>query len=78
MSLAGFPRKQGLYDPAHEHDSCGVGFVVDLKARKTHTLVMQAVEVLLSGVDQGDVRITRLRRQNVHWRGCSGREVGQA
>ena len=22
------PEKQGLYDPAHEHDACGVGFVV--------------------------------------------------
>ena len=25
---------QGLYDPAHEHDACGVGFVVDIKGKK--------------------------------------------
>ncbi len=25
------PKKQGLYDPAFEHDACGVGFIVDLK-----------------------------------------------
>ena len=23
------PKKQGLYDPRHEHDACGMGFVVD-------------------------------------------------
>ena len=28
------PEPQGLYDPRHEHDSCGVGFVVDLKELK--------------------------------------------
>jgi len=28
------PAKQGLYDPAHEHDACGVGFVVNVKGRK--------------------------------------------
>ena len=33
------PPKQGLYDPRYEHDSCGVGFVVDLKNRKSHSLI---------------------------------------
>ena len=36
---SGMPEKQGLYDPRHEHDSCGVGFVVDLKGRKSHRMV---------------------------------------
>ena len=40
------PPKQGLYDPLYEHDSCGVGFVVDLKNRKSHALVGQALQVL--------------------------------
>ena len=31
---SGLPPAQGLYDPRHEHDSCGVGFIVDLKGRK--------------------------------------------
>jgi glutamate synthase (ferredoxin) len=40
------PLKQGLYDPRYEHDSCGVGFVVDLKNRKMHSLIEQALEIL--------------------------------
>src|SRR3954468_22093072 len=42
------PRKQGLYDPRHEHDACGVGFVVDYTGRKFHDIVRQAVNVLLN------------------------------
>jgi len=42
------PAKQGLYDPRHEHDACGVGFVVDLKGRKSHAIVEQAIQVLLN------------------------------
>ena len=42
------PPKQGLYDPAHEHDACGVGFVVDLRGRKSHTIVEQGIQVLLN------------------------------
>ena len=37
---------QGLYDPQHEHDACGVGFVVDIKGRKSHGIVQQALRVL--------------------------------
>ncbi|HVS35068.1 MAG TPA: glutamate synthase large subunit, partial [Gemmataceae bacterium] len=43
-----FPPKQGLYNPQYEHDSCGVGFVVDLKSRKSHTIVEQALQILLN------------------------------
>ncbi|MCI0684467.1 MAG: glutamate synthase large subunit [Gemmataceae bacterium] len=42
------PGKQGLYDPWYEHDACGVGFVVDLKNRKSHDIVDKALQVLLS------------------------------
>ncbi len=42
------PGKQGLYDPRHEHDACGVGFVVDLKGRKSHEIVEKAIQVLLN------------------------------
>src|SRR5581483_759274 len=38
--------KQGLYDPAYEHDPCGVGFVVDLKGRKSHDIVRKAIQIL--------------------------------
>ncbi len=42
------PPKQGLYDPRHEHDSCGVGFVVNLKSRKSHAIVEQALQILVN------------------------------
>src|SRR5213592_4968994 len=41
-------KAQGLYDPRHEHDACGVGFVVDLKGRKSSSIVKNALEVLLN------------------------------
>jgi glutamate synthase (NADPH/NADH) large chain len=41
-----FPQKQGLYDPRHEHDACGVGFVVDLKNRRSHDIVRDALQIL--------------------------------
>jgi glutamate synthase (NADPH/NADH) large chain len=37
---------QGLYDPAHEHDACGVGFVAHIKGEKTHAIVSQALKIL--------------------------------
>src|SRR3990170_5580146 len=40
------PRAAGLYDPAAEHDACGVGFVVDVKGRRSHAIVQKALEVL--------------------------------
>src|SRR3974390_2355855 len=44
----GPPAKQGLYDPQFEHEACGVGFVADIKGRKSHTIVQQALQVLLN------------------------------
>ena len=44
----GWPSKQGLYDPRYEHDSCGVGFVVDIKGRRSRSIVDQAIQVLLN------------------------------
>ena len=43
---AGFPPKQGLYDPRFEHDACGVGFVVNIKGDKSRQIVEQALTVL--------------------------------
>ena len=42
------PAKQGLYDPRYEHDACGVGFIVDLKGRKSHDLVEKGIQILLN------------------------------
>ena len=40
------PGAAGLYDPQHEHDACGVGFVVDMKGRASHEIVHKALQVL--------------------------------
>ncbi|MBW8481086.1 glutamate synthase large subunit [Actinomadura parmotrematis] len=42
----GLPQNQGLYDPANEHDACGVGMVADMHGRKSHDIVQNALTVL--------------------------------
>ncbi|HXN15271.1 MAG TPA: glutamate synthase central domain-containing protein, partial [Usitatibacter sp.] len=42
----GLPPKQGLYDPRHEHDACGVGFVAHIKGRKSHEIVAKGLTIL--------------------------------
>ena len=42
------PGPQGLYDPAQEHDACGVGFVAHLGNQKSNTLIAQAAEILVN------------------------------
>jgi glutamate synthase (NADPH/NADH) large chain len=59
MANRDLPRAQGLYDPAHEHDACGVAFVVDLHGRKSHEMVRKGVNALC----------------NLEHRGASGSEV---
>jgi glutamate synthase (ferredoxin) len=46
--LTGPPPKQGLYDPQFEHEACGVGFVVNIKGRKSHSIISQSLQVLLN------------------------------
>ena len=50
------PKKQGLYDPAMEHDACGMGFVVNINGDKSHDIVDDALTVL----------------ENLNHRGASG------
>ncbi len=40
------PEQQGLYDPANEHDACGVGFVAHIKGHKSHSIVEQGLQIL--------------------------------
>ena len=42
------PPAQGLYDPRDERDACGVGFVVDIKGRRSNAIVRKALEVLVN------------------------------
>jgi len=39
---------QGLYDPRYEHDACGVGFVADIKGRKSNAIIRNALTVLVN------------------------------
>ena len=55
MRLPGFPKKQGLYDPRFEHDSCGVGFVCDLKGRKSKDIITKSLKVLKRLAHRGAV-----------------------
>ncbi|MBK1733968.1 glutamate synthase large subunit [Halorhodospira abdelmalekii] len=46
MSFHALPPKQGLYDPAYEHDACGIGFVCHIRNEKSHHIVAQGLEIL--------------------------------
>ncbi len=49
------PPAQGLYDPKFERDACGVGFVANIKGRKSHDLVRQALQILVNLDHRGAV-----------------------
>ncbi len=59
MNAPGLPQAQGLYDPIHEHDSCGVGFLVHLKGKRSHQIVRDGLLAL----------------ENLNHRGACGCEV---
>ena len=40
------PEAQGLYSPLNEHDACGVGFIANIKGKKSHDLVAQGLKIL--------------------------------
>jgi len=45
-SRGALPPRQGLYDPVNEHDACGVGFVANIKGRKSHDIVAKGLTIL--------------------------------
>ena len=49
------PGPQGLYDPSKEHDACGVGFVADMKDRKSHEIVQMGLRILMNLDHRGAV-----------------------
>src|SRR5208283_2746419 len=51
MSASGF----GLFDPMLEKDSCGVGFIADIKGRKSHKIIEDALTILLNLEHRGAV-----------------------
>ncbi len=46
MKHEAFREKKGLYDPQFEHDSCGVGFIVHMKGKKSHDIIEKAITAL--------------------------------
>ena len=59
LPFSALPEANGLYNPRFEHDSCGVGFVVDVTGAKSHDIVATALGALC----------------NLDHRGASGAEV---
>ena len=51
----GLPAAQGLYDPRLDTDACGVGFIADIKGRKSHKLVEDALAILCNLEHRGAV-----------------------
>jgi glutamate synthase (NADPH/NADH) large chain/glutamate synthase (ferredoxin) len=53
-------QQQGLYDPANEHDACGVGFVAHIKGHKSHAIVQQGLKILENLDHRGAVGADKL------------------
>src|ERR1700756_629761 len=51
----GLPGRQGLYDPRNEHDACGVGFVANIKGRKSHDIISRGLQILVNLDHRGAV-----------------------
>jgi glutamate synthase domain-containing protein 2/glutamate synthase domain-containing protein 1/glutamate synthase domain-containing protein 3 len=51
--MTGLPAAQGLYDPRQERDACGIGFVADIKGRKSHDVIVKGIEVLVNLTHRG-------------------------
>src|SRR6201986_2753676 len=49
------PAAEGLYDPSLEKDACGVGFIANIKGRKSHKIVEDALTILLNLEHRGAV-----------------------
>jgi len=49
------PERQGLYDPRNEHDSCGIGFVANIRGRKSHEIVARGLQILVNLDHRGAV-----------------------
>ncbi len=50
-----FVRNQGMYDPAFEHDACGMGFVADIKGRKSRSIINKGLDILKNLEHRGAV-----------------------
>ncbi len=76
------PGSQGLYDPSHEHDACGLGFIAHIKGHKSHAIVEHGLRILenlthrgATGADplQGDGAGILVQLPDVFFRRACGR-----
>ena len=49
----GLPAEQGLYNPVNEHDACGIGFVVNIKGRPSHDIILKGIQILINLTHRG-------------------------
>ena len=56
----GTPERQGFYDPANEHDACGIGFVAHIKGQKSHKIIEQGLLILKNIDHRGAVGADKL------------------
>src|SRR6266498_1071139 len=47
------PKAQGLYHPSHEHDACGMGFIINLNGDKSHDIIRKGIEILINLTHRG-------------------------
>ena len=50
-----YPSARGLYQPHHEHDACGVGFIADLEGRASHRLLEQSIHAVIRLAHRGAI-----------------------
>ncbi|MBK8254694.1 MAG: glutamate synthase large subunit [Polyangiaceae bacterium] len=55
MTASALPPRQGLYNPSHEHDACGLGFIANILDKKSHAIVSQALQILINLTHRGAV-----------------------
>src|SRR3981081_3286150 len=53
--MAAAKSSRGLYDPRNEHDACGVGFVANIKGRKSHDIIQRGLQILVNLDHRGAV-----------------------
>jgi len=51
--VRGLPPAQGLYDPAHERDACGIGFVANIEGHKSHDIIAKGIQILINLTHRG-------------------------
>jgi glutamate synthase (NADPH/NADH) large chain len=54
-TLSSMPQAQGLYNPVHEHDSCGVGFTANIDGTRKHAVIRNGIEILRNLMHRGAV-----------------------